>query len=54
MGKNNAPFKDITNMPNYRNNKTNPNKGFGDSSHAIRDKVLEDFYEDNDPPYSNN
>ena len=40
-------------MPNYRNNKDKPDRGFGDSSHAITDEILEEFYEDNDPLYSN-
>ena len=40
-------------MPNYRNNKNKPNRGFGDSFHAIMDENFEEFYEDNDPPYSN-
>ena len=40
-------------MPNYRNNKNKPNRGFGDSSHAIMDGILEEIYEDNYPPYSN-
>ena len=45
--------QDITNMPNYSNNKYKPNRGFGDSSYAIMDEILEEFYEDNDHPYSN-
>ena len=40
-------------MPNSRNNKNKTNRGFGDSSHTIMNKILEEFYEDNDPPYSN-
>ena len=41
--KNNAPFKDITNIPNYKNNKYKPNKNFGDSSHVIMEEILEEF-----------
>ena len=40
-------------MPNYRDKENKPNRGFGDSSHEIMDEILEEFYEDNDPPYSN-
>ena len=47
VGKNNAPFKDLTNMPNYRDKENKPNRGFGDSFHAIMDETLEEFYEDN-------
>ena len=54
VGKNNAPFKDITNMPNYRNNKAKTNRVIGDSSHAIMDEILEEFCDENNPPYSNN
>ena len=39
VGKNNAPFKDITNMPNYRNNKAKTNRVIGDSFHAIMDEI---------------
>ena len=46
VGKNTAPFKDITNMPNYRDNKNKSNRDFGDSSHAIMDEILEEFYDE--------
>ena len=39
MGKNNAPFKDIT-------NKYKPTKRFGESSHAIMEEILEEFKDD--------
>ena len=50
VGKDNAPFTDITNMPNYRNNKTKTNRAFGDSSHAIMEEILEEFCDENNPP----
>ena len=42
VGKNNAPFKDITNIPN----KYKSTKRFGDSSHAIMEEILEEFRDD--------
>ena len=48
------PFKDITHISNSRNNKPKPDTYVGDSSHALINEILEEFYDEGDLLYSTN